>query len=106
MTGSTIHSTATAHLARAMVATEAAPRYAKQLASHFGHKAEIRAETEGPRIVLSVGSCLLVVGEAALELRAAAETAEGLERVQKVIGSHLERFGQRDELTVNWADSL
>jgi len=93
MTRSTIHPTATARLGRARVVTEAAPRYAKQLVSHFGHKAEIRAEAGGPRIVLSVGSCLLVAGDQALELRAEAETAEGLERVQQVIGSHLVRFG-------------
>jgi uncharacterized protein len=100
----TITPAADAHTARATVVTAAAPRYAKQLASHFGHKAEVRAEAEGSRIVLAVGSCLLVTGDNAIELRAEAETAEGLERVQKVIGSHLERFGQRDGLTVEWAD--
>ncbi|MFF0991373.1 DUF2218 domain-containing protein [Kocuria nitroreducens] len=94
----------TAHVARAAVATETAARYAKQLASHFGHKAEIRTEAEGPRIVLTVGSCLLVPGDHALELRAQSETREGLERVQKVVGSHLERFGQRDGLAVEWVD--
>lgn len=104
MTESSTRPAATAHAAQASVVTEAAARYAKQLASHFGHKAEVRTEAEGSRIVLTVGTCLLVAGDHALELRARSETSEGLERVQQVIGSHLERFGQRDGLTVDWSE--
>jgi uncharacterized protein len=29
---------------------------------------------------------------------------EALERVQDVLGRHLERFGQRNELVVTWAE--
>jgi hypothetical protein len=43
----------------AIVPTESAKRYSKQLASHLGHKAEIRIEPDGERIVFTVGSCLL-----------------------------------------------
>jgi hypothetical protein len=35
-------------------------------------------------------------------LRAEAPDAESSARVQHVLGSHLERFGQRTELTVRW----
>lgn len=92
------------HTAKGTVATELAPRYAKQLATHFRHKAEVSMEAEGPRITLTGGSCVLVVRDKSLELRASAETAEALDRVKKVIGSHLERFGTRDRLTVVWSD--
>lgn len=92
--------------ARATVATGAAPRYAKQLASHLGRRSELRPEADGTRIVLTVGSCLLVVRDDALELRAEAGTAEELERVEHVVGSHLERFGHRDALTVRWVRPL
>ena len=88
---------------RADVATDAAERYAKQLASHRGRKAEVRDEPEGRRILVGDGGCLLVVGEAVLELRAEAASAESLTRVQHVVGSHLERFGQRDALVVTWS---
>ncbi|GAA1837669.1 DUF2218 domain-containing protein [Microlunatus capsulatus] len=87
---------------RADVATDAAERYAEQLASHLGRKAEVRDEPEGRRILVGDGGCLLVVGEAVLELRAEAASAESLTRVQHVVGSHLERFGQRDALVVTW----
>jgi hypothetical protein len=84
------------------VATTSAPRYAKQLASHLGHKAEVRDEPEGQRIVIGNGSCLLVCGDQALTLQAQAEDTEGLDRVKNVVGSHLERFGAKNELVVAW----
>ena len=83
------------------VPTPAASRYAKQLASHLGHRAEVRDEPEGPRVVIGAGSCLLVAGDS-LVLRAEAPDPETLERVQHVVGSHLERFGARNELAVTW----
>lgn len=103
MTEPLVHPAATAHRAHATVTTEAAARYAKQLASHLGRKAEIRHEVGGSRVVLTVGSCLLVAGDHALELRAESGAADGLARVQQVIGSHLERFGQREGLSVEWS---
>ena len=39
---------------------------------------------------------------AQLGLTATADDAESLERLTHVIGSHLERFGVRDELAVSW----
>ncbi|EFC82621.1 DUF2218 domain-containing protein [Parafrankia sp. EUN1f] len=38
----------------------------------------------------------------ALDLLAAAPTAEELDVVKDVVGSHLERFGRRDGLAVHW----
>jgi hypothetical protein len=90
------------HTATAIVPTESAKRYSKQLIAHLGHKAETRIEPGGERIVLTVGSCLLVSRAEAIELRAEADTAEGLERIKEVAGFHLERFGHRDGLVVRW----
>jgi len=87
---------------RADVATDAAARYAKQLAAHLGRRAQVVPEADGERIVVGDGSCLLVPGETALVLRAQAPSQESLARVQDVVGSHLERFGQRNELVVSW----
>jgi hypothetical protein len=97
-----LYAPANAHYAHAAVTTDGAPRYVKQLASHFGHKAAVSMEAEGPRIALTGGSCLLVASDNSLELHALSETAEGLRRIQGVIGSHLERFGQREGLAVAW----
>jgi hypothetical protein len=90
------------HTATAIVPTQSAERYSKQLAAHLGHKAEIRTEPDGERIVLTVGSCLLLSRAESIELRAESNTPEGLERIKEVTGSHLARFGQRDGLVVRW----
>ena len=88
--------------ASAAVVTDGPERYAKQLASHLGRRAEVRDETDGTRLVLGAGSCLLVVGDGVLELRAEAPSDDDLTRVTDVVGSHLQRFGQRNELAVTW----
>jgi uncharacterized protein len=88
--------------ATAQVATDAAPRYAKQLAAHLGRRLEVRDEDRGTRLVFANGSCLMVASDAALELLVEAEDAPGLENVKDVVARHLERFGQRNELTVDW----
>lgn len=91
-----------AETAHADVVTDAPARYAKQLASHLGRRAEVQEEADGTRLVLGTSSCLLVVGDGVLALRAEADSAEDLDRVTDVVGSHLERFGQRNELVVAW----
>lgn len=88
--------------ATAVVATDAPERYAKQLASHLGRRAEVRHEDAGTRILLTSGDCLLLARPGALELHAAADSGEALDRVKDVVGGHLERFGQRNELRVTW----
>jgi hypothetical protein len=98
----------TPHLtARADVATDAPARYAKQLVSHLGRR--IAWVTDGNTSTAEIGGATgtVVVGEGVLTLRAEAPDAETLARVQHVLGSHLERFGQRNELAVTWvtADS-
>jgi len=92
-----------AHTASATVPTATPERYAKQLASHLGRRCEIREEPDGIRVVLAdTGDCLLARGDGALEMTAIAIGPEELDRVMHVVGSHLERFGQRNELQVNW----
>jgi 3-oxoadipate enol-lactonase/4-carboxymuconolactone decarboxylase len=87
---------------RADVATSAAERYAKQLASHLGRKARVVPEAAGDRIHIGTGSCLLVPGAATLELRAEAPDEAALDRVEDVVARHLVRFGRRNELVVAW----
>jgi hypothetical protein len=98
--------------ATASVPTPTPERYAKQLAAHLGRRLEVREEPEGLRLIFgggdgdtssdSSGDCLLRSHEAALELSASAAGPADLERITQVVGSHLERFGQRNELVVVW----
>ena len=89
--------------ARADVATDSPARYAKQLVSHLGRK--VAFDTDGPSSTARIadGTGTIVVGDGVLTLIASATDAETLARVQDVLGRHLERFGQRNELVVTWA---
>jgi hypothetical protein len=94
----------TVHLtARADVLTEAPARYAKQLVSHLGHRVEFTTDGGTSTAAFGEATGSVIVGDGVLTLLAQAPDEESLERVKHVLGSHLERFGQRNELTVTWA---
>jgi hypothetical protein len=88
--------------ARADVVTDAPARYAKQLISHLGRRVEFATDGTTSTAELAGGTGRVVVGDGVLTLLAEAPDAESLAKVQHVLGSHLERFGQRNELAVTW----
>jgi len=87
---------------RAEVLTDAPARYAKQLLAHLGRKLEFT--TQGSTSTTTIGKATgqLIVGERALTMIATGVDAQSLARVEHVLGSHLERFGQRNGLIVTW----
>jgi caffeoyl-CoA O-methyltransferase len=89
--------------ARAEVATPTPDRYIRQLVSHLSHKAttELRSDETG-LITVHDGQCKLIGNGELLVLEAAADGAEGLAHIQDVVGRHLERFGARAALRVEW----
>ncbi|MGP3685750.1 DUF2218 domain-containing protein [Streptomyces sp. IBSNAI002] len=86
----------------AQVATDQAARYAKKLASHLGRKIPVETLPGTIRLDFPLGHGFLVPQPGQLLLSATAEDPHALERVQDVLGRHLERFGRRNELTVTW----
>jgi 3-hydroxyisobutyrate dehydrogenase-like beta-hydroxyacid dehydrogenase len=89
-------------VATAAVVTDAPARYAKQLVEHTGRRLTWR--TDGAVSTASIGDGVgtVVVGDGVLTLRAQAPDEETMSRIQHVLGDHLERFGQRHDLTVAW----
>jgi hypothetical protein len=88
----------------ARVATSKPSPYLKQLCRHFGHRNEVTFEDAHGEINLASGVCRLeVTGEDELTLTATAAEPERLDALTRVIGSHLERFGSRDGLSVRWS---
>ena len=90
---------------RADVPTDAPERYAKQLVSHLGRKTEWTTEGPVSKATIAGGTGVVEVGDGVLTLLAEASDTETLDRVQDVLGRHLERFGQRNELTVVWTQT-
>jgi hypothetical protein len=89
--------------ARAEVATPTPDRYIRQLVSHLSHKAttELQSDETG-MIAVHDGQCQLTGEGELLVLEATADSAQGLAHIQDVVGRHLERFGARSALRVEW----
>jgi hypothetical protein len=88
--------------ATASVVTATPERYAKQLASHLSRRSEIREDPDGQTIVLTDGECQLRPRDDRLDHHVRAATESAVDRITDVVGSHLERFGQLNELHVEW----
>ena len=89
----------------AIVPTDAADRYAKQLLSHLGRKGGVEPVEDEPgsgRLTLSAGTGIVRPRGDHLILEALAADEESLAQVEDVLRRHLERFGARRELTVSW----
>jgi uncharacterized protein len=84
------------------VATDKPVPYMRQLCKHFGHKNESQYTDSAGTIRLPYGLCALSTSESELSLTVSADDADSLERMEHVIGSHLERFGRGDALAVSW----
>lgn len=89
--------TATAH-----VATPKASRYLKALCNHFDRKAVASYQDNYGVIAFSFGKCHLQANNENLILHVGAETPDEFERVKNVMANHLIRFGNKEELQVNW----
>ena len=96
---------ATGLRARSVVTTHKPSPYLKQRAKHFRHKLDVRFDDDEAVIPFAFGHAELRAGEGELRLDAFAQTPSDLARVEQVIGSHLERFGRRDGLVVNWTEA-
>jgi hypothetical protein len=87
---------------RAEVPTDKPVAYMRQLCKHFGHKVDASFGEDSGYIQFDFGRCELEASGAVLAIEVSAADEESHERMERVIGSHLERFGRRDELSVAW----
>jgi len=89
---------------RSNVATDRPVPYMRQLCKHFGHKSDASFAERSGYIQFEYGRCELQAQDGLLELTVTAPDAESHQRIERVIGSHLERFGSRDGLQVAWLE--
>jgi hypothetical protein len=89
-------------IAEARVKTGKPSLYLQQLCAHFGHRISAEHTEERGSIRFDAGTCELAAEPETLVVRVEAADQESLERLERVVGSHLERFGYRDALTVQW----
>jgi hypothetical protein len=92
-------------MSEARVATDRPARYGSQLVKHFSNKIEASWADESGRIKFGLGTATLHAEDGVLRMRVNAEDQESLSKLEQVVGSHLIRFGQRDELVVEWTSA-
>lgn len=92
-------------IATAQVATPNALRYVKALSNHFNRKADGRYEGNRGTVKFAFGDAELEAVDEVIQLRVSAESDSTFTRVKDVIGGHLERFAQKEQLEVVWTDS-
>ena len=90
------------HSSISEISTSKASGYLQQLCKHFGHKTKVDFETNNGRIEFGFGYVNLTAGQGALTLNATAKNADDLERLKRVLSSHLERFAFREDLQIEW----
>jgi hypothetical protein len=98
----------------ARVATERPALYLERLCQHFSHEGprhsgqEIDVRCDGHEGFVDFapvvsGTCRLDARQkGVLELDARATDQAALERIQRILSEHVQRFGGRDGLTVEW----
>ena len=83
--------------------TDRPERYAKQLMSHWSERGTLTQDETSSRLDWHTGQVLtLTPREGALDVTVGVPDDEDLQHFADVVARHLERFGQRDELHVEW----
>jgi hypothetical protein len=81
------------------IQTAKADSYLRQLCRHFGHKVPVEFDNQQGLISLPFGTCDLQARAGALTMTV---WGDDIEKLEQVIGSHLERFAFRESLDVTW----
>jgi uncharacterized protein len=87
---------------QAQVATDKPVAYMRQLCKHFGHKLDASFDDDSGYIQFDFGRCELHASDRTLAIEVSAADEDDHRRMESVVGSHLERFGRRDGLSVSW----
>lgn len=90
---------------KAEITTGKASRYLQQMCKHFGHKVTVAFTPEAGEIHLPFGDGTLQSADGRLTLQASAASEDDVERLEQVLGSHLERFAFRENISVTWTRS-
>jgi hypothetical protein len=87
---------------RADVLTDAPERYAKQLVAHLGRKIMFITAGSTSTATIAGATAQVTSGDGVLSMLVIGSDEPSVTRAEQVLGGHLERFGQRQQLTVAW----
>jgi hypothetical protein len=94
----------TATISTASVVTNRARRYGKQLVSHLGRRSvgTWDEDTDTGTLAMSGGAAQVTLTSTPEALLLEIRADDDIATYEDVVGRHLMRFGQRDELHVVW----
>ena len=84
------------------IKTQKASGYLQQLCKHFSHKIEVKFDGQDGWIEFAFGRAELSADESVLTMVANSQNPENLDKLKKVLASHLERFAFREDLKIKW----
>lgn len=82
--------------------TPKAENYVLQLSKHFGHKITVEDHDGVAVFFFKDGQGRASAEGETLTLTVVSDTAEQRQNVERILGSHLERFAFREDLRVVW----
>lgn len=87
------------------MATDRPERYLKQLASHLSHKLDVETDGGTGTIRLGAATARFVSSPASLDIAVDSEVDSDAHSLMGVVGSHLDRFAEKEGLAVEWDDA-
>lgn len=89
-------------MSRAEIATDSGAKLINRLCKHWAHKLEVEQGEEESRVAFEEGSCIMRAEPDKLVVAVEALSEEGLDRLEGVIDSHLERMAGDETLNIVW----
>lgn len=84
------------------VATPEASRYLQRLCFHFSRKISVQYDEHRAHAQFPSGICDMRADGDTLYLTCTADSADGLERVQRTLEEHIRLFTRKNPLAVRW----
>lgn len=87
------------------VHAQKADRYLASLARHFARKVAVEQLQESAHVRFDMGTCLMTVAGTRMSFECIAPDEKALETVKYIVGSHITKYGELQNVTVQWQDS-
>ena len=91
--------------AQASVAIPTPARYMVRLCNHFAHRVTVHREPDSARVEFPGGLGTMHATADRLDIQLEANDPATLERLQEVVGRHLEQVASAETFEINWTIS-
>ncbi|WP_192035868.1 DUF2218 domain-containing protein [Halomonas sp. YLGW01] len=89
-------------ISRAEIPTASGRNLIKRLCKHWAHKLKVEHDEGRGRVHFDAGTCLMEADGERLVVAIEALHVEGLDALEGVVASHLERMAGDEPLTIVW----